>query len=108
MNWDPKNLKAWKAKLPYWVANKYFATVLLFLAFIAFFDSYTVFDLFHWRSELHDLEEEKTYYQNEIAKLEADEANLTSDPENIERFAREKYYMKKPNEEIFLIVREDD
>ncbi|TXC78571.1 FtsB family cell division protein [Luteibaculum oceani] len=93
-------------RIPNWMANKYFATFFVFVLFVAFFDSYTFVDLYKWRSDLSRLEEERNYYQDRIEELELDEKNLSSDIKNIEKFAREKYFMKKPNEEIFLIVRD--
>ncbi|MGB0166288.1 MAG: FtsB family cell division protein [Luteibaculum sp.] len=96
-----------KKRLPAWLGNKYAATLLVFFLFVAFFDSYTFVDLYKWKRELSQLEDEKKYYEQQILLLEEDEKNLSSNLNNIERFAREKYFMKKPNEEIFLIVKED-
>lgn len=103
-----EEIKKQLQRFPNWMANKYFATLLVFVLFVAFFDSYTFLDLYKWKSDLNRLEEEKEYYEERIDELEKDEKNLSSNIENIEKFAREKYFMKKPDEEIFLIVRKDD
>ena len=58
--------------------------------------------------KLNSLKKEKTYYQEEILKTQQDLTELTTDPEHLEKFAREKYLMKKDNEDIFVIVRKKD
>ncbi|MEM6514648.1 MAG: septum formation initiator family protein [Bacteroidota bacterium] len=56
--------------------------------------------------EIDDLENEKAYYRNEIEKDKKAIKELSTE-EGVERIAREKYYMKKENEEIFIIEYED-
>ena len=89
------------------MGNKYFFSFFAFILFVAFFDSYTFIDLYKWRSDKARLEEERDYYKSLIIELEKDDKNLSSNMKNVEKFAREKYFMKKPDEEIFLIVRKD-
>ena len=57
--------------------------------------------------ELSKLEEEKSFYQEELKVIQADLEELESNPESLEKFAREKYLMKKDNEELFVIVEEE-
>ena len=57
-------------------------------------------------SEIDKLEAEKEYYKNEINKDRKAIQELSSE-EGVERLAREKYYMKKDNEDIFIIEYED-
>ncbi|NNL15040.1 MAG: septum formation initiator, partial [Flavobacteriaceae bacterium] len=57
-------------------------------------------------NEIDDLENEKDYYQREIKK-DKKEIKKLSDSDGLEKFAREKYYMKKENEEIYIIEYED-
>jgi cell division protein FtsB len=56
------------------------------------------------RQKLRSLETEKKYYINEIAQNKKDLLELRTNPANLEKFAREKYLMKKENEDIFVIV----
>ena len=56
--------------------------------------------------ELWELEEEKEYYLAEIENTKEDIKELTSDMNNLERFAREKYLMKRDNEEVFVFLEE--
>ena len=54
-----------------------------------------------------ELEDEKEYYLEKIQLTKVDLEELTSDMNSLERFAREKYLMKKDNEEIFVFVNEE-
>lgn len=55
---------------------------------------------------MNSLENEKTYYQEKIKEVEQDRNELFGDKESIEKFAREKYLMKKENEDIFIVKEE--
>ena len=83
--------------------------VLIFVVFVfwmLFFDTNSF--LTHWElnNEIKDLEDEKKYYKREIAKYRKEIKKLSNE-EGLEKFAREKYYMKKENEEIYIIEYED-
>jgi cell division protein FtsB len=56
---------------------------------------------------LRTLEKEKQYYQAKIKKVEEDRKELLTNKELLEKFAREKYLMKKEKEDIFIIQEED-
>jgi len=72
-----------------------------------FLDNYSYFDHRILDHEIEELEANKKYYQDEIKK---DQANikLLKNPDQIEKFAREKYYMKKDSEDIYLVEFEGD
>jgi cell division protein DivIC len=55
------------------------------------------------KHELQKLETSKTFYEKEIATTKKDLMELNNNPFILEKFAREKFYLKKPNEEIFII-----
>jgi cell division protein FtsB len=71
-----------------------------------FFDSNSVLIQWQLSSEIKDLEQEKNYLETEIAR---DKALLKKFSDSIEkeRFAREHYFFKKPNEDIFIIEMKD-
>jgi cell division protein FtsB len=71
-----------------------------------FFDANSWLIHHELNSEMNDLEDEKTYYKNEIDKDTKAIKELNSE-DGIEKLAREKYYMKKENEEIYIIEYED-
>ena len=55
--------------------------------------------------KLKDLENEKQYYAGEIAKNKKEIEELRTNTASLEKFAREKYLMKKDNEDVFVIVK---
>jgi cell division protein FtsB len=71
-----------------------------------FFDRHDIISQVKLRKELKKLEEEKEFYLREIAKDSKNLNELLTNPKTLEKFAREKYLMKKENEDIFVIVKE--
>ncbi len=96
-----------KKYIPSFLKNKYALTALGFLIWITFFDQNKLITQFQYRMELNKLEEEKEFYQEEIKLIQEDLEELQTNPQTMEKFAREKYLMKKDNEELFVIVEED-
>lgn len=86
--------------------NKYLITTLALMVWLLFFDKNDILSQVERTKELRALEEERDYYQAEIEKSKQDMKELQTNPKNLEKFAREKYLMKKPNEEVFVIVEE--
>jgi len=84
--------------------NKYTITIVFLLSWLLFFDRYDFITQYKTVKELKQLEEEKQYYLAEITKNENDLKNLKEDAIYLERFAREKYLMKQPNEDVFIIL----
>jgi cell division protein DivIC len=84
--------------------NKYVLTLGAFAIWMVFFDDRDVITThFKHRTELKRLEEGKAYYQQEINKTRVELEELRSDPAVLEKYARERYRMKKDNEDIFII-----
>ncbi|HCW08971.1 MAG TPA: septum formation initiator [Cytophagales bacterium] len=83
--------------------NFYFVTGFCFLTWMIFLDSNDFITRFNMSSKLRTLENEKEFYQEKIAEVEKDKQELTTNNELLEKFAREKYLMKKPGEDIFII-----
>jgi cell division protein FtsB len=83
--------------------NFYAVTGISFLIWMTFLDSNDLITRFRMSSKLRSLENEKEFYQEKIAEVEKDKQELTTNKELLEKFAREKYLMKKPNEDIFII-----
>ena len=71
-----------------------------------FFDANSYLIHRELNKEMDALEDEKNYYKNEIEKDKKAIKELSTE-EGIEKLAREKYYMKKENEEIYIIEYED-
>ena len=86
--------------------NKYFVVTLAFLVWMVFFDKNDLFSQYQYHNQLSKLKHERDFYQKETAKVNKDLDELTSNKEQLEKFAREKYLMKKPNEDVFVIVKD--
>ncbi len=91
-------------KIPSWLKNKYVITTLCFAAWILFVDDRD-FVTTHFRhlKELHKMEERKIYFEEEIRVVRAELDKLKSNPAELEKYAREKYMMKKDNEDLFVV-----
>jgi cell division protein FtsB len=83
--------------------NFYAVTGISFLIWMTFLDSNDLITRFKMSTKLNSLENEKEFYQEKIAEVEKDKQELTTNKELLEKFAREKYLMKKPTEDIFVI-----
>ena len=79
---------------------------LLFVIWIALFDKYSFVDRLQLRSKINQLENEKKYYREKIEEDKRKKEELLGNRDNLEKFAREQYLMKKENEDIFIIVKE--
>ncbi len=90
------------------IRNKYVITLLVFLVWIIFFDQNNLLDRVHKMQRNNKLTQEKEYYLEKIKKDSTKLHQLKTDEENLEEFAREEYYMKKDNEDIYIIVEEED
>ena len=88
------------------MTNMYILVLTIFVIWMAFFDTNSLLIHLELRREIKKLEEQKEFLKGEIEKDKKILETL-SDEEELEKFAREKYYMKKEKEEIFLIEYED-
>ena len=93
--------------IPSFIKNRYLLIATGFVIWILFFDSRDLITShFRERSELLKLEESKKYYEQQIAVTKRELEQLKTNPAVLERYAREKFLMKKENEDLFRI-RED-
>jgi cell division protein FtsB len=86
--------------------NKYVVTIVALSVWVAFFDKNDLKTQIDLRQEVKKLEDERNYFAKEIAGITADIRELSTNPKTLEKFAREKYLMKRDNEDIFVIVEE--
>tara|TARA_B100000963_G_scaffold195963_1_gene170615 strand:- start:3302 stop:3610 length:309 start_codon:yes stop_codon:yes gene_type:complete len=101
-------LKEYYDKLPPIFKNKFILVTLILIIWVAFFDSNNWLKQAKLKSEIEDLKKQKKYYQNEIEKDSVALLDLTNNQETQEKFAREKYLMKKENEDIIVIIDSDE
>lgn len=96
-----------KSRLPVRIVriifNKYVFVVVVFFTYLIFFDDLNLIRKYQVRKEIRQLEQEYQYFQNEIATNKEMIQKLKNDTAFLEKYAREKYNMKRRNEDIFII-----
>ncbi|MFC4097954.1 FtsB family cell division protein [Euzebyella saccharophila] len=88
------------------LTNVYILVATVFVIWMLFFDTNSLLIHLELKKEINKLEKQQEFLKQEIAKDKKILEKL-SDPDELEKFAREKYYLKKKNEEIYLIEYED-
>lgn len=83
--------------------NKYFLIAVIFFLWLLIFDSSSFIDIYRVRKQINKLNNEKSYYHTKIENDSRKINELRTNNENLEKFAREQYFMKKPNEDLFII-----
>ncbi len=94
--------------IPSWIRSKYFIAFATFCVIILFLDKNDFFTQLDRRKELKELRQNKKYYQTQIATERKELEALKNNPATLERYAREKYLMKRDNEELFLVPEKPD
>ena len=102
MGWKELKQKRWFKIF----TNTYVFVLTVFVIWMVFFDTNSALIHLELKKEIKKLEKEKEFLKAEIEKDKKALEKLDT-PEGLEKFAREKYYMKKENEEIYLIEYED-
>ncbi|WP_396179204.1 septum formation initiator family protein [Flavobacterium sp.] len=89
------------------LSNKYVIVLVFFIVWMFFLDTYSYLEHRFLDKEIDELQTNKEYYQNEINK-DKNSIRTLKNQHQIEKYAREKYYMKKDNEDIYIIEYEGD
>ena len=77
----------------------------MFITWILFFDAENLVSQFKIITKLENLENEQMYYLQKIKEVKKDKKKFLNDKELLEQFAREKYYMKKEKEDLYICVK---
>ena len=101
-------MKAFFLKIWPWLRNKYVLTIAVFTIWMLFFDQNNAVDRVQMGSEIRQLEDDREYYLEQIQKDSARLSELTTNKENLEKYAREQFLMKKANEDVFVVIEEAD
>lgn len=86
--------------------NFYFVFTLLFILWMLFIDSNDFVSQFKLGSKLSELKKQKEFYQDKKEVIKADREELMSNNDLLEKFARERYLMKRKTEDLYVIVKE--
>ncbi len=99
---QPDNMK----RLIALFSNKFFLVTLAFVVWMIFFDRNDILSRYEYHQQLDKLKQERDFYQAETDKVTKDLDELNSNPRQLEKFAREKYLMKKNNEDVYVVTHE--
>ena len=91
-------------KIPSYLKNKYLIAIVLFLIWITFFDNFNLIKQSKIKKNIKQLEENKKFYSEEIKKDSTEYQDLLNNEEKREKFAREKFLMKKDNDVSAIMV----
>ena len=87
--------------------NKYLLAIVVFILIILFFDDNNLIERFKLLDETQELESQIEFYEKEIEESNRKFEELKTDSNNLEKFAREEFFMKKDNEDVYIIVEND-
>jgi cell division protein DivIC len=90
-------------RIPAPFRNRYVLVLLAFVTYMVFFDRHDPLTQFQLQRMVRQLESDRVYYLEKIAEEEREMADMQA---NQERFARERYFMQRANEDVFIIVDE--
>jgi cell division protein DivIC len=86
--------------------NRYFITLVAFAVWMIFFDTNSLKRQHLLNGRIDEIKQMKAFYVAEIGKNNATIEELLNNPEAIEKYAREKYLMKRDSEDVYIITRE--
>lgn len=89
--------------IPAWLKNKYLIAIGVFAVIMLFFDKNDVFTQSGRSGQLRELLQSKQYYTDEISVESKELEKMKTNPGALEQYAREKYLMKRDNEDLFII-----
>ena len=98
------NVHPFIKKILGYMRNKYIAASVLFFVWICFFDRNDLISEMKLVYKINKLKTERSYFQKQTDAATEDLKELQTNPANLEKFAREKYLMKRDNEDVYVIV----
>ena len=86
------------------LGNKYALVSTVFIVWMLFFDRNDLITQVKQKNKLNQMKQDQLYFTEEIQKDMTMLKEMMNNPETLEKFAREKYLMKKKNEDVFVFV----
>ena len=100
---DPKL----KEKIPALFRNKFFLLFLGYFIYLLFFTQNTLISQVQLALQLRELNKEEAYYTKEISEIRKEQKELFPGVEQMEKYAREHYWMKRDSEDLYIFVEEE-
>lgn len=91
-------------KIPPFLRNKYLLTIIIFVVWLLLLDSNNLISRHKEMKNLRKLKSDREYYVKRIEEDKRKLYELRTDNRNLEKFAREQYRMKKPDEDLYIIM----
>ena len=92
--------------VPRMIKSFFFLFTVGFLAWMFFLDANDLPSQFRRNQDIRQLEQEKAFFQDEIERVRQEREELLTNDELLEKFARERYLMKKPSEDLYVLEKE--
>jgi cell division protein FtsB len=89
------------------IRNKYLIVTAFFIVWMAFFDNNNWMYLERLTAEANQKKADRAWYKREIEKVKKEYYEITSSMKAMEKFGREKYFMKRPDEDVYVFFEED-
>lgn len=92
------------SKVPAVLKTRYALAIGVFLVWMLFFDNFNIIRRAGLQAELNTARNQRAYYKEEMVRIRAEMEELFTNEASLEKFARERYLMKRPDEDIFIIL----
>lgn len=93
-----------KGNIPWYLKNRYLLLSYVFVLWMTFFDRNNFIEQYRLRSHLGELKAKRDYFAEQIKVVKQERQELFTNAESLGKFAREQYMMKRPNEDVFVMV----
>ncbi len=94
-------------KIPSVFKNKIFYILFIYFIYLLFFNQYNLFSQFKLFKELRELKKEEVFYTDMIRDIKEEQKEIFKNKSTLEQFAREKYWMKRDSEDVYIFVKKD-
>ncbi|MGB1038971.1 MAG: FtsB family cell division protein [Bacteroidia bacterium] len=90
------------------IKKKYVVTIVVFAIWMLFFDGNSFLFIHHQNKELKDLKAQEKFLKKEIEEMNTQKNELFSNQDKLEKYARENFYFKRDNEDVYVLEYEED
>lgn len=90
-------------RIPSWLKNRYVLTLVVFFTYMLFFNDADIFSVYNSHAEVNKIQEEIDWYRTKTESCKTRLDKLENDDFELERLAREKHFLKKENEDVFIV-----
>ncbi len=100
-------MPVWLSRILVHLRKFYTGTLVAWLVWVVFIDDNNLFVLLENRQKMKELERDLSYYKEQVKLVKKESKEVNDNEELLEKWAREKYLMRKPTEDVYVIVDEN-